>query len=103
MWAREQSESGWRLWIADVVLWGFGRGRARLNPSPAGWHRGEEEVTTPQPIKQRVVRVRRERKPGPSARKPGLQRGEASASSFGFTRTQTSWRLGGRLPEKAMG
>lgn len=73
MWAREQSESGWRLWIADVVLWGFGRGRARLNPSPAGWHRGEEEVTAPQPIKQRVVRVRRERKPGPSARKPGLQ------------------------------
>lgn len=31
-----------------MVLWGFGRGRARLNPSPAGWHRGEEEVTAPQ-------------------------------------------------------
>lgn len=48
MWEREQSESGWRLWIADVVLWGFGSGRARLDPSPAGWHRGEEEVTAPQ-------------------------------------------------------
>lgn len=66
MWEREQSESGWRLWIADVVLWGFGSGRARLNPSLAGWHQGEEEVTAPQhntqPIKQRVARARKERK-----------------------------------------
>lgn len=44
----KESESGWRLWIADVALWGFGRGHARLNPAPAGWHRGESEVTAPQ-------------------------------------------------------
>lgn len=31
-----------------MALWGFGRGRVRLNPAPAGWHRGEREVTAPQ-------------------------------------------------------
>lgn len=58
-----ERESGWRLWIADVALWGFGRGRARLNPSLAGWHRGEEEVSAPQHTAHktlRVVRVRSE-------------------------------------------
>lgn len=45
---RRRRESGWRLWVADVALWGFGRGRERLNPAPAGWHRGEREVTAPQ-------------------------------------------------------
>ncbi|KAL6471164.1 hypothetical protein MHYP_G00198140 [Metynnis hypsauchen] len=38
-----ESESGWRLWIADVALWGFGRGPLRLSPAPAGWHRVESE------------------------------------------------------------
>ena len=44
----KESESGWRLWIADVAHWGFGRGHMSLNPAPAGWHRGEREVTAPQ-------------------------------------------------------
>ena len=51
---RRRTGVRWRLWIADVARWGFGRGRARLSPAPAGWHRGEGEVTAPQrtqPIK----------------------------------------------------
>lgn len=44
----DESESGWRLWIADVALWGFGRAPLRLSPAPAGWHQGEREVSTPQ-------------------------------------------------------
>lgn len=57
----KESESVWRLWIADVALWGFGRGRARLNPAPAGWHRGEREVTAPQHTAHKTQRGKRGR------------------------------------------
>lgn len=80
LWARERSESGWRLWIADVVLWGFGRGRARLNHRLGGTEvRRRSPRRNTQPIKQRAGRVRRERN-ARNARKPGLQPGEASTS-----------------------
>lgn len=40
-----------------MALWGFGRGHARLNPAPAGWHRGEREVTAPQHTAHKTLRV----------------------------------------------
>jgi len=43
-----ESKSGWRLWIADVALWDFGRGQWCLSPALAGWHQGESEVRAPQ-------------------------------------------------------
>ena len=59
VWAREtESESGWRLWIADVALWGFGRGPLCLSPAPAGWHRGESEVSILQHIAHKTHRER---------------------------------------------
>lgn len=58
VWAREEeSKSGWRLWIADVALWGLGRGHASLNPALAGWHRGEREVTAPQHTAHKTLRI----------------------------------------------
>jgi len=38
-----------------VAHWGFGRGRMRLNPAPAGWHRGEREVSAPQHTTHKIV------------------------------------------------
>lgn len=43
-----ESKSAWRLWIADVALWDFGRGQWCLSPTLAGWHQGEREVSAPQ-------------------------------------------------------
>lgn len=40
-----------------MALWGFGRGHARLIPAPAGWHRGEREVTAPQHTAHKTLRV----------------------------------------------
>ncbi len=45
-----------------MALWGFGRGHARLNPAPAGWHRGEREVTAPQHTAHKTLRVVGERR-----------------------------------------
>lgn len=45
-----------------MALWGFGRGHARLNPAPAGWHRGEREVTAPQHTAHKTLRVEGERR-----------------------------------------
>lgn len=54
-----ESKSGWRLWIADVALWDFGRGQWCLSPALAGWHRGESEVSAPQRTVHKTPQERR--------------------------------------------
>lgn len=74
-----------------MALWGFGRGHARLNPSPAGWHRGEREVTAPQHTAHktlRVVRVRRERIGLKYTLTQGCSAVGVSRSHFGFKHAQ---------------
>ncbi|CAM4553626.1 unnamed protein product [Leuciscus chuanchicus] len=39
-----ESKSGWRLWIADVALWDFGRGQWCLSPALAGWHQVKSNI-----------------------------------------------------------
>ena len=62
-----------------MALWGFGRGHARLNPAPAGWHRGEREVTAPQHTAHKTLRVVGERD-----ERIGLK----------YTLTQDCWAVG---------
>lgn len=64
-----ESKSGWRLWIADVALWDFGRGQWCLSPALAGWHRGESEVSAPQHIAHKTPQERRTHREG---RQPGM-------------------------------
>lgn len=74
-----------------MALWGFGRGHARLNPAPAGWHRGEGEVTAPQHTAHKTLRVVGERR-----ERIGLKRTltrdcravRVSRSHFGFKHAQ---------------
>lgn len=63
-----ESKSGWRLWIADVALWDFGRGQWCLSPALAGWHRGESEVNAPQRTAHKTPQERRTHR---RARQPG--------------------------------
>lgn len=61
-----ESKSGWRLWIADVALWDFGRGQWCLSPALAGWHQGESEVRAPQHTAHKTPQERRTHR-GPQA------------------------------------
>lgn len=71
-----ESKSGWRLWIADVALWDFGRGQWCLSPALAGWHQGESEVSAPQHTAHKTPQERRTQRAAGMGRQYGTEHAE---------------------------
>lgn len=92
-----------------MALWGFGRGRARLNPAPAGWHRGEREVTAPQHTAHKTLRVVGERRERIGLKYTLTQDSRAagvSGSHFGFKQAQAhlnTLHMSGQATDRAIG